>query len=140
MCMCSEGEDDLRTEATLPESRVQGSAVGDSGDDSTHVVRLSESGAADSADELKTLLQTAESVMGGVESGESIGAGRYRLDRVLGEGAFGRVYLGYDTELRRAVAVKVPSPGRFSSAAELENYLSEADGGAADSSECGDGL
>ena len=124
--MSSEGEDELRTEAALPKSRPGASAAGGSGDDSTQVVRLSESGAADSVDQLKTLLQSAEVSGPGLEAAESIGAGRYRLDRILGEGAFGRVYLGYDTELRRAVAVKVPSPGRFSSAAELENYLSEA--------------
>ncbi len=39
--------------------------------------------------------------------------GRYRLDRVLGEGAFGRVYLGFDVELHRQVAIKVPTKARF---------------------------
>ena len=34
--------------------------------------------------------------------------GRYRLDRILGEGAFGRVYLGFDEELQRQVAIKGP--------------------------------
>jgi hypothetical protein len=31
--------------------------------------------------------------------------GRYRPDRILGEGAFGQVYLGFDTELQRQVAI-----------------------------------
>ena len=31
---------------------------------------------------------------------------KYRVDRVIGEGAFGRVYLATDTRLRRAVAIK----------------------------------
>ncbi|MGI8856427.1 MAG: serine/threonine protein kinase [Thermomicrobiales bacterium] len=33
-------------------------------------------------------------------------AGRYRIERVIGQGAFGRVYLAFDTRLRRNVAVK----------------------------------
>ncbi len=34
--------------------------------------------------------------------------GRYRVENVLGTGAFGRVYLAYDEELNRPVAIKVP--------------------------------
>jgi hypothetical protein len=39
-------------------------------------------------------------------------AGRYRLDGLVGEGGQGQVWQGFDTELQRAVAVKVPHPGR----------------------------
>ncbi len=36
--------------------------------------------------------------------------GRYELHTVIGEGAFGRVYLGLDRRLARRVAVKVIKP------------------------------
>src|SRR5262249_15233121 len=39
-------------------------------------------------------------------------AGRYRLDSLIGEGGFGRVYRGFDTWLERPVAVKVPRVDR----------------------------
>ncbi len=52
--------------------------------------------------------------------------GRYRLDRVLGEGAFGRVYLGFDDELQRQVAIKVPTKARFQKPEDAEAYLAEA--------------
>ncbi len=36
--------------------------------------------------------------------------GRFEIRDLLGEGAFGRVYLAFDPELERRVAVKVPKP------------------------------
>lgn len=52
--------------------------------------------------------------------------GRYRIVRLLGEGAFGRVFLAFDEELERQVAIKVPKPERFQSSDDAELYLSEA--------------
>ncbi len=34
-------------------------------------------------------------------------AGRYRIDQFIGEGGFGQVYRAFDTELQRAVAIKI---------------------------------
>lgn len=52
--------------------------------------------------------------------------GRYRLVKVLGEGAFGRVYLCFDESLARYVAVKVPNEARFRNKKDEEFYLQEA--------------
>jgi eukaryotic-like serine/threonine-protein kinase len=49
----------------------------------------------------------------------------FRLVRPLGHGGMGVVYLGYDTVLRRAVAIKLIGP-RNSSAANRERFLIEA--------------
>jgi serine/threonine protein kinase len=68
------------------------------------------------------------------ESGQPIDApgprpshiGRYRVERLLGAGGFGRVYLAYDDQLRRSVAVKVPLPDRAALPGYAEIYLAEA--------------
>ena len=50
-------------------------------------------------------------------------AGRYRLDGLITEGGFAQVWKGYDLELHRAVAVKLPKPSRLDSA---EAFMAEA--------------
>jgi serine/threonine protein kinase/formylglycine-generating enzyme required for sulfatase activity len=52
--------------------------------------------------------------------------GRYRVEKVLGEGGFGLVYLAHDDQLQRPVAVKVPHRRLVSRPEEAEAYLTEA--------------
>ena len=48
---------------------------------------------------------------------------RYRILELLGVGGFGKVYLGYDDQLRRKVAIKVPRMDRVD---KPESFLTEA--------------
>jgi serine/threonine protein kinase len=52
--------------------------------------------------------------------------GRYRVEKVLGKGGFGLVYLAHDEHLDRPVAVKVPHARLISQPADAEAYLAEA--------------
>jgi serine/threonine protein kinase/formylglycine-generating enzyme required for sulfatase activity/tetratricopeptide (TPR) repeat protein len=52
--------------------------------------------------------------------------GRYRVIKLLGQGGFGRVYLGHDDDLDRPVAIKVPNPERIAHPENVEAYLNEA--------------
>lgn len=51
--------------------------------------------------------------------------GRFEIRALLGEGAFGRVYLGFDPRLARQVAIKVPRPEGLT-AEFRERFLREA--------------
>jgi serine/threonine protein kinase len=50
--------------------------------------------------------------------------GRYQIVRLLGKGAMGAVYLAYDTQLHRHVAIKTPFLGQ--SALTIERFYREA--------------
>src|SRR4051794_38202835 len=52
--------------------------------------------------------------------------GRYRVERLLGAGGFGLVYLAHDDQLQRPVAVKVPHRKLVDRPEAAQAYLAEA--------------
>jgi serine/threonine protein kinase/formylglycine-generating enzyme required for sulfatase activity len=60
------------------------------------------------------------------KTGSLTNIGRYRVIRLLGQGGFGRVYLGHDADLDRPVAIKVPNPERINHPEDAEAFLAEA--------------
>ena len=52
--------------------------------------------------------------------------GRYRIEKVLGKGGFGLVYLAHDEQLDRLVAIKVPHAKLIAKPEDAEVYLAEA--------------
>jgi eukaryotic-like serine/threonine-protein kinase len=58
--------------------------------------------------------------------GESAQIGRYHAERRLGRGTFGEVFLAYDTELNRRVAIKIPHSSRVADPKDFEDFAYEA--------------
>ena len=52
--------------------------------------------------------------------------GRYQVEKILGEGGMGAVYLATDTQLARQVALKVPKFGDSPSPSAIERFYREA--------------
>jgi eukaryotic-like serine/threonine-protein kinase len=52
--------------------------------------------------------------------------GRYLVERILGQGGFGLVFLARDEQLKRPVAIKVPHAHLVAREADAEAYLKEA--------------
>ena len=52
--------------------------------------------------------------------------GRYKVERLLGQGGFGLVYLAHDDQLQRLVAIKVPHRNLVDRPEAAEAYLTEA--------------
>src|SRR5713226_3638700 len=52
--------------------------------------------------------------------------GRYRIEKILGQGGFGLVYLAHDDQLQRLVAIKVPHCKLVDRTEDVGAYLTEA--------------
>jgi serine/threonine protein kinase/formylglycine-generating enzyme required for sulfatase activity len=69
--------------------------------------------------------RAADDSAGPVESAPSH-IGRYRVEKLLGKGGFGLVYLAHDDQLQRPVAIKVPHARLVAQPTDAEAYLTEA--------------
>jgi serine/threonine protein kinase len=76
--------------------------------------------------DLEALLESVDIAGSIVRVTQELINGRYRRDRLLGSGKYGKVFLAHDVELQRDVAIKVPTDARLQDSATAEEYLTEA--------------
>jgi eukaryotic-like serine/threonine-protein kinase len=75
--------------------------------------------------DITTDLQSGAPQPGAVGQPLPVRFGRYVVTGLLGTGGFGTVYLAWDEELGRKVAIKVPRPGLLGSAQQVESFIAE---------------
>jgi serine/threonine-protein kinase len=71
-------------------------------------------------------MSAADSSAGSVDAVRAAVAGQHTVDRLLGQGGMGAVYLGRDETLDRPVAIKVIKPDHASSDLIRDRFLQEA--------------
>ena len=76
--------------------------------------------------ELATMLSTLDQLLPAGSVAMPSCVGRYRIQRELGAGGFGVVYLAQDPDIGRLVAVKVLHPGRLDDPQVLARFQREA--------------
>lgn len=77
-------------------------------------------------DDRTPLWHSAPAASSEPERSSGLGIGRYRLERILGEGTYGRVHLARQNVLERPVAVKILHRRHGSKKQEIRAFLNEA--------------
>jgi serine/threonine protein kinase len=108
---------------------LQAAEVGEAPDRAEFVrqhsdVRTALSSFFDAYDQMEGRTLTEQDKVCSFMAGQKLG--RHSLVRPIGSGSFGTVWLGFDSQLKRPVAIKVPNQARFSSQAQRDLFLLEA--------------
>ena len=91
-----------------------------------HVQRLTDDAAIESDDAFSALASTKSASEPAMTSQlQPKQLGRYRIDKLLGQGGFGKVYKAWDEHLLRPVAIKV-TLRQLEDSDSADNFLSEA--------------